>query len=53
MRNEIENRLHRVKIELEKKEVECPHMKECESVENSFRCNIFYQKCTKFKDLGR
>ncbi|MFW9820950.1 MAG: hypothetical protein ACFFE5_15185 [Candidatus Thorarchaeota archaeon] len=48
MRNELENRLHRVMIKLDKKEVLCPNAVECLNAENCIRCNIFYQKCAKF-----
>ncbi|OLS20510.1 MAG: hypothetical protein HeimC3_40240 [Candidatus Heimdallarchaeota archaeon LC_3] len=48
MKYEIERRLHRVKIELDKKVVRCHFSKECDIPENSYRCNLFYQKCTKF-----
>ncbi|MFX0008492.1 MAG: hypothetical protein ACFFA7_14705 [Promethearchaeota archaeon] len=48
MRNEIEYRLHRVMIKLEKKSVACPIAEECVSAENCSRCNYFYRKCTKF-----
>ena len=49
---EIERRLHRVKIELVKKVVRCPISKKCDIPENSYRCNIFYQKCTKFIEFN-
>ncbi|MDX1797660.1 MAG: hypothetical protein R3255_03335 [Candidatus Lokiarchaeia archaeon] len=48
MRNEIEHRLHRVMIKLEKKNVACPNAVECGNAENSSRCNFFYRKCTIF-----
>ncbi|MFX1419383.1 MAG: hypothetical protein ACFE9N_10725 [Promethearchaeota archaeon] len=51
MRNEIENRLHRVMIKLVKKGIVCPYAKECLAAENSIRCNEFYEKCIKFTDF--
>ncbi len=53
MKNEIEKRLHRVKIELDKKDVKCRFSKSCDIAESSSRCNYFYHKCTRFKDFIR
>lgn len=52
MRSNIEKRLHRVKIELEKKEVTCNYGNLCDTAENSERCNHFYFKCVKFKEFS-
>ena len=51
MRSNIEKRLHRVKIELEKKDVVCIYGTLCDTAENSERCNIFYSKCVKFTEF--
>lgn len=51
MKNEIEKRLHRVMIKLDKKSITCPYAKDCISSENSYRCNLLYQKCTIFKNF--
>ena len=40
MRYEIEKRLHRVKITLDRNGINCPNA----------RCNNFYKKCTLFRD---
>lgn len=48
MRNEIEKRLHRVKIKLDEADVKCPNSKYCSIAENSYRCNEFYEKCSTF-----
>lgn len=52
MRPEIENRLHRVKIMLEKKSVICPISNKCSLAENCARCNEFYKKCSIYIDNG-
>ena len=44
----MQNRLHRVMIKLDKKEVTCPYVIECLSAENCSRCNKFFRKCAKF-----
>jgi hypothetical protein len=36
--------LHRVKIEIPKSIVKCPI--KCERVENCYRCNDYYKKCS-------
>ncbi|MFX0020688.1 MAG: hypothetical protein ACFE9S_00060 [Candidatus Hermodarchaeota archaeon] len=51
MRNDIENRLHRVMIKLDKKEITCPNAIDCLSAENCSRCNNFYRKCAIFTDF--
>lgn len=51
MRNEIEKRLHRVMIKLEKKGIICHYAVECLSAEYCERCNIFYEKCIKYIDF--
>jgi len=51
MRPEIEKRLHRVKIKIDKKKIECPISKNCIQAENCFRCKEFYMKCTIYKDF--
>ena len=49
---EMEKRLHRVKIELdENRLIMCQFAKRCNKAENSFGCNSFYHKCSKFKDF--
>ena len=46
MKREIENRLHRVRISLDKSNVICPKSKECDKASNCGRCNEFYEKCS-------
>jgi hypothetical protein len=48
MRNDIENRLHRVMIKSDKNPIFCPYSIECLRAENCNRCNNFYQKCSIF-----
>jgi len=50
--HKIERRLHRVMIKLEKSNVRCPYSKICHSSENCSRCNMFYAKCSKFKEFN-
>ena len=50
MRLDIENRLHRVKISLIKEEVKCPRSFQCDKAENSMRCNLYFSKCSRFKN---
>ena len=45
---EMEKRLHRVKIKLDRKNVKCPNAKYCAEAESCDRCNVFYEKCAKF-----
>ena len=46
MRSEIEKRLHRVKVRLDKKDIKCPYSKHCDKAQNCSRCNKFYGKCS-------
>ncbi len=46
MRNEIEKRLHRVKITLDKSDIKCPYSQDCDKAANARRCNDFYAKCS-------
>jgi len=48
MRDDIEKRLHRVMIRIPQQGYKCPYSKDCDSAENSARCNVFYHKCSKF-----
>ena len=48
MRRVIENRLHRVKIQLEKGDVKCEFSIQCDTSEFSDRCNQFFKKCSKY-----
>jgi len=48
MRDEIEKRLHRVMIKIPKKGYKCPYSKDCDNAENSVRCNVFYDKCSRY-----
>ena len=48
MRDEIEKRLHRVKIALDKSDIICPISKNCDTATNCDRCNIFFKKCSIF-----
>ncbi len=51
MGNEIEKRLHRVMIKIDKKGIVCPNAKDCLNAENCNRCNQFYLKCTLFNNI--
>ncbi len=51
MRDEIENRLHRVMIKLARDGVICPYSGKCLNAENCSRCNEFFQKCAIFADF--
>ena len=46
MRFDIEKRLHRVGISLDKSNVKCPYAKDCDKASNCGRCNEFYKKCS-------
>ena len=46
MRDNIEKRLHRVRILLQKGNAKCPYSNDCVKVTNCYRCNIFYEKCS-------
>ncbi len=46
MRINIERRLHRVKIELDKSHIKCIHSKDCDEAANCDRCNEYYEKCS-------
>ncbi len=46
MRFEVEKRLHRVKIKLNKGDVKCPNSNHCYNAENCYRCNKYYDKCS-------
>ncbi len=48
MNLEIEKRLHRVTIKLDKNNIKCPKSKICIEAENCGRCNEFYTKCSKY-----
>ena len=52
MRSNIEKRLHRVKIKLDKKDVTCIYATLCDAAESSERCNNLYFKCVKFKEFS-
>jgi hypothetical protein len=48
IRREIDLRLHRVKISDQVKNAECPRATNCLKVENSPRCNLYFEKCQRF-----
>jgi len=48
IRREIEQRLHRVKISSGAKNAACPRATNCLKVENSPRCNLYFEKCRRF-----
>ncbi len=48
MNNEVERRLYRVMIKLNKGNVKCPHSKQCIHPEICNRCNIYYGKCSVY-----
>lgn len=41
--------LHRVKIKIPKSTVKCPIRSDCNKVENCYRCNDYYKKCSLYK----
>ena len=49
LRDDVEKRLHRVKIAFNKIEIKCKYANQCSKAENCDRCNKFYLKCTFFK----
>ena len=51
MRYDIEKRLHRVKILLDRSKVECPLAKTCKKASNCARCNQYYRKCTIYTEF--
>lgn len=51
MRENVEKRLHRVKIEPSQEDVSCPHSGFCRKAQNCLRCNEFYRKCHLFLNL--
>ncbi len=51
MKNEVEQRLHRVMIKLDKKSILCPYANDCTRAENCNRCNVFYHKCFIFTNF--
>jgi hypothetical protein len=48
MKHEMEKRLHRVRISLDKSRVKCPLANECDKAVNCDLCNEFYKKCSIF-----
>ncbi|MFX1363628.1 MAG: hypothetical protein ACFFCE_09540 [Promethearchaeota archaeon] len=50
MRNNIEKRLHRVMIKLDKNNIICPIAKDCLDAENCIRCNHYFRKCGLFSN---
>ncbi len=53
MENNIEKRLHRVMIKLDRRDVKCLYSKYCDSAENCTRCDQFYEKCSKYNDFSQ
>lgn len=49
MRDEVDKRLHRVKISLNTEEVDCPYSSNCKKASNEKRCNLYYKKCSLYK----
>lgn len=49
MRDEIEKRLHRVKITLNTDDIKCPYSHNCDKAANEKRCNEFYEKCSFYR----
>ena len=47
LNQDIEKRLHRVKINLSGNTTNCPYSKDCNTSEICSRCNVFYEKCSK------
>ncbi|MHA2038145.1 MAG: hypothetical protein ACW98X_17040 [Promethearchaeota archaeon] len=52
MKNEIERRLHRVMIKLDKHDIKCPYSTDCVRSENCNRCNNFFQKCSVYANFN-
>ena len=52
MENNIEKRLHRVMIKLDRRDVKCLYSKCCDITENCSRCNKFYKKCSKYDNFN-
>ncbi|MFO7795545.1 MAG: hypothetical protein ACQERB_05990 [Promethearchaeati archaeon] len=50
MEKEVENRLHRVKIALNTNNIRCPYSNSCSKKSEGGRCNIYYKKCSLFKE---
>lgn len=48
MRDEVEKRLHRVAIKLEKVEILCDFSSICIHAESCPRCNEFFLKCNPY-----
>ena len=45
--------LHRVKIKMPHSDIiKCQYAKDCSKAENSYRCNNFYHKCSKYRDFN-
>lgn len=53
MKNDIEKRLHRVMIKLNKRDVKYLYSNFCNDAENCIRCNQFYEKCSIYKDFNQ
>ena len=54
MNNEIERRLHRVMIKLDKLDkldIKCPFSTECIRSERCNRCNLYFHKCSIYSDF--
>lgn len=49
MNDDVEKRLHRVQIQLNKEEIKCPYSLKCPKSVDGKRCNFFYKKCSIFK----
>ena len=48
MRNDIEKRLHRVKIHFKGTNVKCDFSKQCDVAQEGDRCNLYYTKCSNY-----
>ena len=51
MKYDIERRLHRVTIKIDKGVIKCPYSVDCVGAEKGYRCNQFYEKCSRFVDF--
>lgn len=49
MKEEIEKRLHRVKINFKNEDINCPYSNICNKATYGKRCNTFFKKCSIYQ----